>query len=300
MFRTGLSKYVFISRALRGESFSRGLSTQAGRLEGKVALITGAASGIGRETATKFINNGAKVVIADIQHQLGQYTAEELGPNASFISCDVTKESDISNAIDYTVSKHSKLDIMYNNAGVACKTAPSIVDLDLAVFDRVMDINVRGVIAGIKHASRVMIPQRTGSILCTSSVTGLMGGLSQHTYSVSKCAIIGIVKSLAAELCKYGIRVNCISPFAIATPLSVHEMCRLFPGIDGQRVIEIVQNSGALEGAICEESDVANAALYLASDEAKYVSGHNLVVDGGFTTFKSFGFPAPDAVKNRV
>lgn len=142
------------------------------KLEGKVALITGAASGIGKETATKFITHGAKVVIADIHHQLGRETATQLGPNATFIGCDVTKESEISAAVDYTVSKHGQLDIMYNNAGVACRTPPSIVDLDLNAFDRVMEINVRGVIAGVKHASRVMIPRSTGSIICTASVTG--------------------------------------------------------------------------------------------------------------------------------
>ncbi|CAL2281068.1 unnamed protein product [Prunus armeniaca] len=265
-------------------------------LEGKVALITGAASGIGKATASKFITNGAKVVIADIQQQLGQVTANELGPNATFIACDVSKESDISNAVDFTISKHSQLDIMYANAGVACNTPPSIVDLDLAVFDRVMNINVRGVVAGMKHASRVMIPRKTGSILCTASVTGLMGGLAQHTYSVSKFVVIGIVKSLAAELSKHGIRVNCISPFAIPTPFVLEEMSRIFPGVDIQRLIEITQNAGILEGTNCEPNDIANAALYLASDDAKYVSGHNLVVDGGFTSFKTLEFPAPDQV----
>ncbi|XP_021820029.1 secoisolariciresinol dehydrogenase [Prunus avium] len=272
------------------------LHAHTARLEGKVALITGAASGIGKATASKFISNGAKVVIADIQQQLGQVTAYELGPNATFIACDVSKESDISNAVDFTISKHSQLDIMYANAGVACNTPPSIVDLDLAVFDRVMNINVRGVIAGMKHASRVMIPRKTGSILCTASVTGLMGGLAQHTYSVSKFAVIGIVKSVAAELSKHGIRVNCISPFAIPTPFVLEEMSRIFPGVDIQRLIEITQNAGVLEGTNCEPNDIANAALYLASDDAKYVSGHNLVVDGGFTSFKTLEFPAPDQV----
>ncbi|KAM5563905.1 secoisolariciresinol dehydrogenase [Rosa sericea] len=273
-----------------------GYSSQSGRLEGKVALITGAASGIGKATASKFISNGAKVVLSDIQHQLGQDAAKELGPNASFIACDVTKESDISNAVDFTISKHSQLDIMHSNAGVACKSPPSIVDLDLAVFDRVMNINVRGALAGIKHASRVMIPRKTGSILCTASVTGLMGGLAQHTYSLSKFAVIGIVKSLAAELCQHGIRVNCISPFAIPTPFVIEEMSQIYPGADEEKLIEIIHRSGALEGANCEPNDIANAALYLASDDAKYVSGHNLIVDGGFTSFKTFSFPAPDQV----
>ncbi|KAL6210454.1 hypothetical protein ACLB2K_015686 [Fragaria x ananassa] len=186
---------------------------------------------------------------------------------------------------------------MYSNAGVACMTPPSIVDLDLAVFDRVMNINVRGVLAGIKHASRVMIPRKTGSILCTASITGLMGGLSQHTYSLSKYAVIGIVKSLAAELCQHGIRINCISPFAIPTPFVIKEMSLIYQGADVEKLIEIIHRSGALEGANCEPTDIANAALYLASDDAKYVSGHNLVVDGGFTSFKTLNFPAPDQVQ---
>ncbi|KAF8387937.1 hypothetical protein HHK36_026600 [Tetracentron sinense] len=295
MFRTKLRNFSILRDSI-GENVTRHFSTQKGRLEGKVALITGAANGIGKATATKFINNGAKVVIADIHQQLGQATATELGSNATFITCDVARESDVSDAVNFTVSKHGQLDIMYNNAGIACNTPPSIVDLDLTVYDRVMDINVRGVLAGMKHAARVMIPHRTGSIICTSSITGVMGGLAQHTYSISKFAVAGIVKSVASELCKYGIRVNCISPFAIPTAFVMEEMAQLFPGVDDQRLADIIHGTGVLEGANCEPRDIANAALYLASDDAKYVSGHNLVVDGGFTSFKYLGFPTPDQV----
>ncbi|KAK7337383.1 hypothetical protein VNO77_17953 [Canavalia gladiata] len=300
MLRIGLrnSANASYSRALFAESFPRLLSTQSERkLQDKVALITGAASGIGKAVATKFITNGAKVIIADIQQQLGQETAKELGPNAAFITCDVTEESDISGAVDFAISKYKQLDIMHNNAGIPCRTPPSIVDLDLALFDKVMNINVRGVMAGIKHAARVMIPRGTGSILCTASVTGVVGGMAQHTYSVSKCAVIGIVKSMASELCRHGIRVNCISPFAIPTHFVMSEMSQIYPHVDAQRLVDIVHNAGILKGANCEPNDIANAALYLASDNAKYVSGHNLVVDGGFTSFKNLEFPTPDQVQ---
>uniref|UniRef100_A0A7N1A3K1 Uncharacterized protein n=1 Tax=Kalanchoe fedtschenkoi TaxID=63787 RepID=A0A7N1A3K1_KALFE len=296
MFRTGLSlrqcSIISISRAL---GFQRMLSTA--RLQGKVALITGAASGIGKETAAKFISNGARVVLTDIQQQLGQQIAKDLGPNASFLTCDVSREADISNAVDYAVSKYGRLDIMFNNAGVACQTPPSIVDLDLSTFDRVMSINVRGAVAGIKHASRIMIPNNSGSILCTASVTGLLGGMSQHTYSVSKFAIAGLVKTLASELCQHGVRINCISPFAMPTPLVMEELLRVYQGAGAKKIEQILHDSGALRGTNCEPSDIANAAVFLASDESKYVSGHNLVVDGGFTAFKTLGFPAPSQVQ---
>ncbi|XP_022890546.1 short-chain dehydrogenase reductase 3a-like isoform X1 [Olea europaea var. sylvestris] len=296
MFKIGLRSNC-ISRAFLTKSSIRKFSTR--KLEGKIALITGAASGIGKETAKKFINNGAKVVIADIQTKLGQETATELGTShASFISCDVSKESDIAHAVDYAVSNYGQLDIMFNNAGIACHTPPTIVDLDLAAFDRVMSINVRGVVAGIKHASRVMIPQGRGSILCTSSITGVLGGLAQHTYSISKSTVVGIMKSAAAELCRYGIRINCISPFAIPTPFVIEEMRVYFPGVDDQGLAKMIHDNGVLKGTICEPEDIANAALYLASDDAKYVSGHNLVVDGGFTSIKNLSFPVSNEFKS--
>ncbi|KAL7151290.1 hypothetical protein ABFS83_04G021200 [Erythranthe nasuta] len=264
------------------------------KLEGKVALITGAASGIGKETAIKFINNGAKVILADIQKDKGSQTARDLGPNAAFIPCDVTNESEISAAVDFAVSTHGHLDIMYNNAGIPCQTPPSIVDLDLPTFDRIMAVNLRGTVAGIKHAARVMIPRRRGVILCTASVTGIVGGLSQHTYSISKSAVIGAVRSASSEMCRHGIRINCVSPMAIPTPFAIDELKKYYPGVDPVRLVEMVDGLSTLDGAVCEPADVANAAVFLASDEAKFITGHNLVVDGGFTSIRSLNLPAPD------
>ncbi|KAJ3697571.1 hypothetical protein LUZ61_001276 [Rhynchospora tenuis] len=261
-------------------------NSQSGRLAGKVALITGAVSGIGKAAAIKFIENGAKVLLADVQDHLGKSIANDLGPNAIFFHCDVANEQEITNAVDHTVTHYGQLDVMYNNAGIAGTLAPTILDLELEGFDRTMAVNVRSMVAGIKHASRVMIPQQAGSIICTASTTAILGGMANHDYAVSKAAVIGLVKSTAAELNQHGIRVNCISPHALPTPLAVNGFKKLW-GIDDEKVVaEMTYNSWEFKGARCEPADVAEAAVFLASDDAKYISGHNLVVDAGFTCFK--------------
>lgn len=136
-------------------------------------MITGAASGIGKATAAEFIENGAKVILADVQHRLLESTAVELGPDATPVHCDVRYEPQVAAAIDLAISRHGRLDIVYNNAGVAGSLTPSIVNLELDDFDQTMAVNVRSMVAGIKHAARVMIPRGTaGCILCTASVTG--------------------------------------------------------------------------------------------------------------------------------
>ncbi|KAJ1697173.1 hypothetical protein LUZ63_005685 [Rhynchospora breviuscula] len=259
-------------------------------LPGKVALITGAASGIGKAAAIRFIENGAKVLLADVQDQLGKSIANDLGPNATYIHCNITNEQAISSAVDHAVAQYGRLDIMYNNAGIIGTLAPTILDLELEGFDRTMAINVHSMVAGIKHASRVMIPRQAGSIICTASATAILGGMAPHDYTVSKAAVVGLVKSTAAELNQYGIRVNCISPHAMPTPFGVNGLKKL-SGINDEKIAtEMIHDLWDFKGAKCEASDVAEAALFLASDDAKYISGHNLVVDAGFTCFKRLNF----------
>ena len=190
----------------------------AGRLEGKVAAITGAASGFGACAAKRFVAEGARVVMGDIQDEAGQKLADELGDAAIYVHCDVTVEDEVANMVDTAVSQFGQLDIMYNNAGVVGAVGP-IATTPADEWNRTMDIHVNGCFYGCKHAARVMIPRETGSIVSMSSTAGIQGGLGPHAYTAAKHAIIGITKSVAAELAQYGIRANCISPAGMATPM---------------------------------------------------------------------------------
>ncbi|XP_062188378.1 momilactone A synthase-like [Phragmites australis] len=266
------------------------------RLAGKVAVITGGASGIGKATAAEFVRNGARVIIADVQDDLGRSVAAELGPDAAcYTRCDVTDEAQVAAAVDLAVERHGRLDVVFNNAGIGGNVAPvPLASLDLDDFDRVMATNARAVVAGVKHAARVMVPRRSGSIICTASTAGVIGGVAITPYGISKAAILGLVRTVAGEMARSGVRVNAISPNYIPTPLVMGAMAQWFPEMSAEerrRIIERDMNE--MDGPVLEAEDVAKAALYLASDEAKYVNGHNLVVDGGFTVSKAPNMPAP-------
>lgn len=256
------------------------------RLVGKVAVVTGGATGIGESIVRLFHGHGAKVCIADVQDSLGHHVCESLGgdPKVCFFHCDVTIEEEIRSAVDYAVNKFGTLDIMVNNAGISGAPCSDIRNYDLSDFDKVFDINVKGVFLGMKHAARIMIPLKKGSIVSICSVSSAIGGVGPHAYTGSKHAVLGLNRNVAAEVGKHGIRVNCVSPYAVPTQLALahlHEDERTEDAWTGFRAF--VAKNANLDGVELTADDVANAVLFLASDDARYISGTNLMVDGGFT-----------------
>lgn len=253
----------------------------SGRLEGRVAAITGASSGIGRAAAERFVEEGARVAIGDIQDDAGQALAQSLGDAAIYVHCDVTSEDDVAALVDAAVAEFGQLDVMYNNAGIVGAVGP--VDTTPAnEWHASIDVLLHGVFYGVKHAARVMKPRMTGSIISMSSTAGVMGGLGPHAYAAAKHAVVGLTKNAAAELCRFGIRVNCIAPASMLTPMVAFAHTGDHTNMDGARE-ELTANS-PLIGRPGLAADVANAALWLASDESGYTSGHTLATDAGFTT----------------
>ncbi|MDE0116247.1 MAG: SDR family oxidoreductase [bacterium] len=253
----------------------------SGRLEGRVAAITGASSGIGRAAAERFVEEGARVAIGDIQDDAGHALAESLGDAAVYVHCDVTSEDDVAALVDAAVGEFGQLDVMYNNAGIVGAVGP--VDTTPAdEWHASIDVLLHGVFYGVKHAARVMKPRMTGSIISMSSTAGVMGGLGPHAYAAAKHAVVGLTKNAAAELCRFGIRVNCIAPASMLTPMVAFAHTGDHTNMEGTRA-ELAESS-PLIGRPGLAADVANAALWLASDESGYTSGHTLGVDAGFTT----------------
>ena len=284
------------------------------QLEGKVAVITGATSGIGARTAEIFVAEGARVVIAGRREERGQRLAEKLGEAASFIRTDVSVERDVQAMIDHAVKRFGRLDCLMNNAGSGSQFS-TIADADLKQFDAVIAVHVRGVLAGMKHAVRAMAAQGAGSIINVASVNGMRAGLGGHYYSAAKAATIHLTRCAAVELGEKGIRVNSLSPGMTATGAFGK-----YGSMTPDQADEHPEYAEAAIGAIVNRwqplpyvahaDDVARAALFLASDASRMITGHNLVVDGGISAgwpiaavradrelfFRTFrGFLTPDA-----
>jgi NAD(P)-dependent dehydrogenase (short-subunit alcohol dehydrogenase family) len=251
-----------------------------GRLEGRVAVVTGGANGIGEGTVRRFVAEGASVVIADMQREPGEALCAELGDATRFIGADVTQEADVAAAVALAVSEFGRLDVMFNNAGIVGAIG-RIADTPVEDWDRTVAVLMRSVFLGIKHAARTMVPQGSGSIISTSSSAGILGGLGPHCYTACKHAVIGLTRSAASELGSSGIRVNAISPGSTVTAMTSAVITGDHTATEAAaRQIA----AGSHLGIAAFPVDIANAALYLASDEARYVTGHTLVVDAGQTT----------------
>jgi len=254
------------------------------RLEGKVAVITGGASGIGEGTVRLFASEGAKVVIADVQDARGERLAEELGTSTSYYHTDVSQEEEVRASIAHAINKWGRLDVMFNNAGFGGVSGP-IEQTDMAAYDNTMGVLLRGVVLGMKHAAPIMKAQGSGCIISTASVAGVGIGFGPHVYSAAKAAVIHLTKSVANELGEHGVRVNAICPGGIATPIFGKGM-----GLDAEQAdltVELMKARLAQGQPIRRSglpSDIAEAAAWLASDAASFVTGHALVVDGGITT----------------
>jgi len=260
-----------------------------GRLEGKVAVITGAASGIGRGTVDLFVKEGAKVVAADIQDDKGARMVEEHGPALRYLRCDVTKEDDIKAAIALATKEFGKLDCIFNNAGTATMGEGAEV-VTAESFDAVMHLHVRAAMFGIKHAAPIMRAQGGGSIISTASIASLQLGYGPYLYSVAKAAIRHMTLIAAGELGPSNIRVNCICPGFIATPIFARAIGLATQVADQtvQGVAEVAKNAQPIPKAGMP-NDIAEAALYLASDGSSFVTGQALVVDGGMTLGRPTG-----------
>jgi NAD(P)-dependent dehydrogenase (short-subunit alcohol dehydrogenase family) len=243
------------------------------RLEGKVALITGGASGMGQSEATIFAREGARVVVADVLEAEGNQVASSLGAAGKFVRLDVTREADWQAAVDAAVSAFGTLDILVNNAGISGSYDPDT--MSVAVWDRLMDVNAKGVFLGMKHAIPVMEGRGKGAIVNISSVSGFVGQRGIHmAYNASKGAVRIMTKSAAVQYARSGIRVNSVHP-GMLPPMRTSKGTA-DPAVREKMLAGVpMRREGRVE-------EVAHAVLFLASDEASYITGTELVVDGGW------------------
>jgi len=248
-----------------------------GRLDGQVALVTGGSSGIGRAASLAFAKAGARVVVSDVDVDGGAETVQMVqsgGGEALFVRADVSRMVDVRALIDRTVDEYGKLDCAFNNAGITVTTRTSLIELSEEDWDRLLDINLKGVWLCMKHEIQQMLAQGRGAIVNTSSTAGLVGGPGLSSYVASKHGVAGLTKAAALEYAQSGIRINAVCPGAIRTPMTEGVMARN-PGAEERYV------SREPIGRMGRPQEVAEAVVWLCSDAASFVTGHAMAVDGG-------------------
>lgn len=256
----------------------------ANELHGKVAIVTGGAAGLGRAMVERFVEAEAKVVIADVNTESGEAVAAMLGENVLFIETDVSQADQVEALVDATVERLGGLDILVNNAGVPSRMIPRFLDDDLSDFQRVMDVDLLGVMLCTRFAGKHMAAQGSGSVVNITSIGGTHPGCSEWTYRAAKAGVAHFSKCVAIDLARDGIRVNCIAPGAILSDILANAAAG-DPALT-QRLRGIMKEIRPLDLQGMPE-DIAEAALYFASDRSKYVTGTVLPVDGGMTA----GYP---------
>ncbi|HEY8534249.1 MAG TPA: SDR family oxidoreductase [Micromonospora sp.] len=248
-------------------------------LKDAVVIVTGGASGIGEACVERFVEEGSRVVIADVQEDRGRALASRLGERAEFVFTDVTKEESIAALVDTVVERHHRLDVFFANAAIFGAVGP-IAEQNTADVDVTIAVNLRGVILSFKHAARAMLPRRKGVLIATASPGGIIGGAGPHVYSATKAGIIGLTRSVAAELRPHGIRVNAVIPGAIVSAMTASALVGDPDAVD--QTAEVMAKNSML-GRPGMPADLAGAVAFLASDDAAYITGSELFVDAGYT-----------------
>ena len=250
------------------------------RLRDKVALITGAGSGMGRVAAQMFAAEGAKVIVAEFGEEAGAETVRmvtDAGGDATYVQADVSLEDDARRMVDAAVERYGRLDVLYNNAGIMPEADHSVVDTDVETWDRVMAVNLRGVFLGCKYAIPRMVDGGGGSVINISSFVALLGcSVPQDAYTASKGAVLSLTRSLAVQFGPSGVRANAICPGPVETPLLMDWLVK----DEEAKRIRLARNP---TGRFGKPEEIVNVAMYLASDESRWTNGAQFVIDGGIS-----------------